>query len=217
MRLTHFGHSCLLVETADRRVLIDPGTFAQGFESAHDLDAIVITHQHADHLDQDRIIELRGHNPHALVVADPQSGGILATLGVPTITAQDGLDIVLGELTLTGVGATHAFNHDRVPSVTNVGVAIRAAGEPTLYHPGDAYDGQPGPVDVLAVPLNAPWAAVRDTIDFTRRVAPQTLVPIHDALLSASGRAMYLGHVGTHGGDLRVLDLAGSGTAESVS
>ena len=28
MRITHLGHACLLLEMADARVLVDPGTFA---------------------------------------------------------------------------------------------------------------------------------------------------------------------------------------------
>ena len=87
--------------------------------------------------------------------------------------------------------------------------------EPTLFHPGDAYDAEPGPIDVLAVPLNAPWTPVRDTIDFVRRLAPEGIVPIHDALLSPIGRKLYLTHVGTHGGeDLTLYDLAGQGSVE---
>ena len=32
MDITHLGHSCLLVESAGTRVLLDPGTFSHGFE-----------------------------------------------------------------------------------------------------------------------------------------------------------------------------------------
>ena len=74
-----------------------------------------------------------------------------------------------------------------VPRCTNVGVVLQADGEPSLYHPGDAYDGEPGEVDVLAVPLNAPWSKVAETIGFVRRVAPRQIIPIHDALLSEVG------------------------------
>jgi L-ascorbate metabolism protein UlaG (beta-lactamase superfamily) len=106
-------------------------------------------------------------------------------------------------------------NHDAVPRCTNVGVVLQADGEPTLYHPGDAYDGKPGDVDVLAVPLNAPWARVAETIAFVRRVAPRQIVPIHDALLSEAGRRLYLGHVEGYGGDdLIVHNLTGGGAAD---
>ena len=53
MRITHLGHACLLLEMADQRVLIDPGNFADDLGTVNDLDAILVTHQHPDHLDPD--------------------------------------------------------------------------------------------------------------------------------------------------------------------
>ena len=82
-----------------------------------------------------------------------------------------------------------------MPRIPNVGVVLRADGEPTLFHPGDAYDAEPGQVDVLAHPLNAPWAACRDSIAFVGRIAPRVFIPIHDALLSPVGHRMYSGHI----------------------
>ena len=99
-----------------------------------------------------------------------------------------------------------------MPQVGNVGLVIRA-GSGTLFHPGDAYDTRPDAVDVLAVPLNAPWCAIRDTIDFVRAVDPAVAFPIHDGLLNDEGRKMYLHHVDMAGPDgCTVVDLS-DGTA----
>jgi len=68
---------------------------------------------------------------------------------------------------------------------------------------------------VLALPISAPWAASRETVDFLRAVHPRVAVPVHDALLSAAGRAVYLRNVtslapeGTH-----LHDTGGSGVLE---
>lgn len=213
MRLRHMGHSCLLVEIADRTIVIDPGTWSSGFEDLTGLDAIVVTHQHADHLDRARFTALVAANPDATIVTDPQSAALLAADGLSVTAWDDHGTTQVGDVTLSAHGREHAFNHARVPHVANVGVVVSAVGEPVLFHPGDAYDAAPGMVDVLAVPINAPWTAVRDTIDFVRRIAPRSIVPIHDGLLSPAGRALYLQHVGTHGGDdLTVHDLAGQGS-----
>lgn len=212
MRLTHLGHACLLVEIADRRLLIDPGSFSSGFEQLTGLDAILVTHQHADHLDVGRFPALVKANPGAQVWTDPQTSDILREAGLRVGVLEQGTDFAVGEVAVSPRGAMHAFNHAGVPTVANVGVRLAAPGEPVFFHPGDAYDAQPGGVDVLGVPINAPWTAVRDTIDFVKRIAPTGFVPIHDALLSPTGRAMYIGHVGTHGGEeLAVHDLAGRG------
>ena len=199
MRLTHLGHACLLVETAEARILIDPGSFSSGFEGLRDLDAVVVTHQHPDHLDQDRLPDLLAHNRQAAVYADPQSAEIISGRSTDVIVLVEGEQHRVGAATLSPVGHQHAVIHPWVPCPANVGVVLRASGEPSLFHPGDSYDGQPSDVDVLAVPLSAPWAKVSETIDFVRRVAPGSIVPIHDALLAPAGRGMYLNHVRTYG------------------
>ena len=63
MRLTKFGHSCLLVEEGGDRVLLDPGSFSDGFEGLEGLTAVRVTHQHADHLDRERVRLVLDRNP----------------------------------------------------------------------------------------------------------------------------------------------------------
>ena len=118
MRLTHLGHSCLLVEAADTRVLVDPGGFSTGFEGLRDLDAIVVTHQHADHLDPARLADLARANPQARVLADPQSTALLTAQGFDADATRAGQEIRIAGLTLTGVGEWHAFNHDQMPTLS---------------------------------------------------------------------------------------------------
>ena len=77
MELTHFGHSCLLAEIGVARLLFDPGTFSHGFEGITGLSAILITHQHADHADPQRLPALVEANPGAALYADPQTAAQL--------------------------------------------------------------------------------------------------------------------------------------------
>lgn len=197
MRITRFGHAALLVEAAGQRVLIDPGAFSvpEVFE-LDELDAIIVTHQHADHLDRDKIAGLVDRNPTALRLSDPETA---ADVGL--FTWHTGGDVnEIGELTITGVGATHAEILPTIPRVANTGVLISAAGEPTLFHPGDSYSEIPGHVDVLALPLAAPWAKISETVDFARQIAPSTVFPIHDAGIAPVSYGIYWGHVAGHSG-----------------
>ena len=89
--------------------------------------------------------------------------------------------------------------HDQLPRVGNVGLLIAEKGGATLFHPGDSYAYAPAGVDVLAFPLNAPWARISETLDFLRRVAAPVELPIHDGLLNDAGRAMYLMHASKFG------------------
>ncbi|EWT01704.1 Zn-dependent hydrolase [Intrasporangium oryzae NRRL B-24470] len=195
MRVTHLGHACLLVSIADRRILIDPGNFSSGFEDLRDLDAIIVTHNHPDHFDPGPAGRVVRDNPNASVHTDPLTAEKLREEGLPARPTRQGEPFEVGDVTVHPVGELHAFNHPAMERIPNVGVVLRADGEPSLFHPGDAYDAEPGPVDVLAHPLNAPWAASRDSIAFVARIAPRAMTPIHDALLSDVGRRMYAGHI----------------------
>lgn len=222
MQITHLGHACLLVEVGGQRVLIDPGTFSDAaFEGVSELTAVVITHQHADHCDLERVPGLLADNPRAAVLAEPQTAEALAEagLGARTERMAAGETVRLGDgaVELTPVGERHAHIHPYVPQVGNLGVVLRAEGEPVLYHPGDALDGEPGEVDLLGVPVNAPWGKVAEMIEFVRRVQPRrAVIPIHDALLSPTGRGMYLKHIGDFGADggVPILDLQGRGATQ---
>jgi L-ascorbate metabolism protein UlaG (beta-lactamase superfamily) len=211
MHVTRFGHSAVLVESAGQRVLIDPGAFSapEVFE-LEGLAAIVVTHQHADHLDRDRVLGLIERNPTALRLADPETADQVDAFTQHT----DGDIASVREVSITGVGTTHAEILPVIPRVTNTGVLISAHGEPTFFHPGDSYASAPDGVDVLAAPLSAPWAKVSETVDFVRRVGPRTVFPIHDAGISALMYGIYWGHVGTHAG---VDDARQLGPSESVT
>jgi hypothetical protein len=77
---------------------------------------------------------------------------------------------------------------------------VTAPGEPTFFHPGDTYEHAPEGVDVLAVPLAAPWGKVSETVDFVRRVSPGVLFPIHDCTIAEAAYGIYWQHVANFGG-----------------
>ena len=211
MLITRFGHAALLVETESTRVLVDPGGFCDDAVFAlRDLDAIVVTHQHPDHLDTDRAPSLVEANPDALLVCDPETAG-LVTFGEWTINA-DGTEHCVGDLTLRGVGERHAVILPQIDRVANVGVTLTAGGT-TLFHPGDTYEYAPEGVDVLALPLGAPWAKLSETVDFVQRVAPTTVLPIHDLTIAEQAYGLYWAQVSTHGG---AADARKLGQAEST-
>jgi L-ascorbate metabolism protein UlaG (beta-lactamase superfamily) len=215
MRLTHLGHACLLVEVADARLLIDPGIWSPRAFDQRDLSAVLITHQHPDHVDQERLPELLRANPAAALFADPGTARLLRESGLDPEAFEEGDEVGFGTARVAGAGQNHALIHDDIPRISNTGVRVSAPGEPTLFHPGDALDAEPGPVDVLAFPVNAPWMRSREMTGFLRRFNAPHAVPIHDGLLSERGRTLYLTQAANLGGhDTQIRDLADGEPAE---
>jgi len=154
-------------------------------------------------------------NPQARLYAEPQAVAVMEEAGIGAEHAVAGTALTFGRVQVTPVGEMHALINEALPRVGNLGLVLRAAGEPSLFHPGDAYDGEPGQIDILALPLNAPWTASRDTIAFARRISPRFCVPIHDGLLNPIGRELYLSHVRSFGPqDMEVRDLADGSPAD---
>lgn len=190
MKLTHFGHACVLVETdAGARILFDPGTYSQGFETLTGLDAIVLTHEHPDHVDDARLPALREANADASLIGDEAAIAASGTARSGDVVV-DTAPIDVAGTRLTPTGYWHAVMHPDLPRSTNHGFVI----DGKVWHPGDSLDAANQPddhVDVLLLPLGGPWMKAADAIDFARAVAPRVIVPIHEAGLASVHQALH--------------------------
>jgi len=183
------GHACVMVEHDGGRLVIDPGSWSDRtvLDAA---DAVLVTHEHVDHVVPTDLLAALARRPHAHVWAP---GSVIDTLDAGGADLEGRLHRVRGGehfmaagLAVDAVGEWHAIVHPDVPRIHNVGYLI----EGTMLHPGDSLDVPARAVDVLLTPVGAPWLKVSEVIDFVRAVAPRFSVPIHDALLSPVGVAL---------------------------
>ncbi|MBA3457722.1 MAG: MBL fold metallo-hydrolase [Deltaproteobacteria bacterium] len=178
MQITHFGHSCVLLDTGAARLLIDPGSFASGFEPLTALDAVLVTHQHPDHLDVERLVPLLRANPAARLVVDGGTSGQVGDVDHEVVAP--GESVLVAGARVDVLGGQHAVIHPEIPVIPNNAYLV----DGTHLHPGDAFPEVPAPVDVLFLPTAAPWLKAAECVDHLRAVAPRTAVPIHQGLLA---------------------------------
>lgn len=180
MRIRKYIHSCLLVESNDTRILFDPGKFSflDGSvkpEQFRDLSAIVITHQHADHMDDQALKTITENNPAAVLLANAGIRDQLASLKVEVF--ESGTRAV-GGCTLKAIPAAHAALLNATPPPNTAYVL-----DDRLLHPGDSFDGALdvcNGIEMLALPVTAPWTTELGVAAFATRLRPKTVLPIHD-------------------------------------
>ncbi|WP_369359431.1 MBL fold metallo-hydrolase [Streptomyces sp. cg2] len=188
MELTKKTHSCVRIEKDGRTLVIDPGVFSEA-DAAVGADAILVTHEHLDHFDEERLRRGMEANPAAEIwtlasVADQISAafpGRVHTVGEGDTFTAAGFDVEVH-------GQLHAVIHPDIPRITNVGFLL----DGTVFHPGDALTVPEGrTVDTLLLPVHAPWNKVGEIIDYVRAVAPRRALDIHDSLLQDHARPAY--------------------------
>lgn len=208
MKLTKFEHSCLIVEKGDSAVVIDPGSFTTPLTDIDGVVAIVITHEHADHWTPEQLTRLLDRNPNARIFGPAGVAAMAEDFAVEVVTNGD--EIEVEPFSLKFFGEKHAVIHSSIPVVDNVGVLV----DDTLYYAGDSYTVPGVPVEVLAVPIGAPWLKIGDAMDYVLAVKPRHSLPVHEAVLSQIGKTMTHGRIEAMtvqgGGEFHPLDVGES-------
>jgi len=172
-------------------VVIDPGVFTQA-EAVDGADAVLITHEHPDH-----------YHPELLAACDATIHTIEAVAARIRADAPDLLERVtvvapderfdVG-VPVRAVGELHAVIHPELPRFDNSGFLLEL-GERKVYHPGDSLTGPGEDVDVLCLPVSAPWLKASEAVDFAREVAASHSLAIHDRVYSEAGLGIVDGHL----------------------
>ena len=182
MRLTRFTHACVRIERAGQALVIDPGTFSER-EAYDGVSAVLVTHEHFDHVDVDLLPSVLEQNPGLTVYAPAPVASRLSALGEAVVTVAVGDTLTVADFSVQAVGGEHAEIYQGLPGCANLGYIV----DGTVYHPGDALFVPPDPVPTLLLPVSGPWLKTAEMLDFVRAVRPQRAFPIHDALLSEIG------------------------------
>ena len=186
MQVTKREHACLVIEKADARLVIDPGSYTLPVDDALGVVAVVITHEHGDHWTTEQIARILEKNPDARIFGPAGVATAVARADADFVveTVEHGVTIEVEPFTFEFFGSTHAVIHESIPVIDNVGVLVNGS----VYYPGDSYTLPDRPVEVLAAPIGAPWLKVGDVMDFVIAVKPKSTIPVHEMVLSVIGK-----------------------------
>lgn len=210
-RITRLGHSCVLVELptrtgAVRRLILDPGNLTPSLAEVSDVDAVLVTHAHPDHIDPAQLAALARNRAFPVYGAKGLASH-LADAGVgDVIELEPGDHEVVGVPVRVGF-APHEVIHPELALPTNLTFEIGG-----VFAPGDAFAVPDRPVDVLLAPTGAPWMKLHETITYVAEVAPRRVIPVHDAGLAPAHRMLHtslMTKFAPAGTEVHVLDIGG--------
>lgn len=212
MKLTKHEHACVVLEKDGAKIVIDPGSFSSG---AADIiagtDAILITHEHFDHVNEAAINEALAARPELRVYAPSSLSGTFGAHADQFTAVAAGDEVTVASFAVKVHGSEHAVIHPDIPVIANVGYLV----DGDLYHPGDAYYAPEAPVSVLLLPTSGPWMKIGEAADYVRAVRPQQVIQIHEMLLSDIGLHLAGNLLGEQG--LTGLPLAQLAAGQSLT
>ncbi len=206
MRLTKFTHACVRLDDGDRALVLDPGVFSEVDEALDGASAVLITHEHVDHVDADRLRAALARDPRLRVWAPPSVAGSFADLGEQVVPVRSGESFDVAGFSVRAFGGQHALIHPAIPVVANLGYLV----DGTVYHPGDSFTVPDVAVPTLLLPTSAPWSKAAEVIDFAVAVRAPRTFQIHDSLVTDGYASIVEGHLNRiatpHGVEFRHLD-----------
>jgi len=183
MRFTKLGHSCVRLEKDGAFLVIDPGSFSDATAALAGAAAVLVTHEHPDHLDADAIRAALSSDSELTLWANQWICAQFREFGERVHEVQHGDALSVVGFSVHVYGQDHALIHKDIPLVVNTGFLV----EGEMFHPGDSYTVPEEPVRTLLLPISAPWLKAGEMIDYFREVAPARGYAIHDALLNDNG------------------------------
>jgi L-ascorbate metabolism protein UlaG (beta-lactamase superfamily) len=199
-RLRYVGHATVLLELDGVRLLTDPllrrrvahlwRTTRVDVEPLHDLNAVLVSHAHHDHLDLPSLERLGRELP--VIVPRGLAPLLRKHRFGHVVEVAAGEEIAIGGLTLRATRADHSGARTFSGGVTAGAVGYAILGSRRIYFAGDTelFDEMNGLVDGLDVALIPIWGwgpslgrgkhlDPKGAAEAIRRLRPRIAVPIH--------------------------------------
>ena len=181
MKITKYPQSCLLIETKDKRILVDPGTLKykeEYFEIWNNVDIILITHKHPDHCNTEVLEKL---NKDIKIYSTKEVQEEYKNLDINIIKENDMFKV--GDINIEVVHSVHGY----LPFLKgkeineNVGYIIDD-GENRLYTTSDTICFKNEyKADILCVPVMGHGLTMSafEAALFSKEVGAKLTIPVH--------------------------------------
>jgi L-ascorbate metabolism protein UlaG (beta-lactamase superfamily) len=173
MKITRRYHSCVELSEGQTSIIIDPGSFEVP-ENLAEVDAVLVTHIHPDHVDTEALTTARGRNPQLAVYGPAE---LADHVDFPFTTVRDGDTFTLGEFAVAVHESAHGAVTSSTPLPENLGFLLNGR----VLHTGDSFPELPD-VEVALVPVSAPWLKMLDVEDYLRTNRPTRFIGVHDGI-----------------------------------
>ncbi len=183
MKITKFGHCCLLIEEEKLRILTDPGDYNE-VPDVECVDIILLTHEHQDHIHVPSLEKILEKNPSAIIYTHEGVGKIVDKENISYTLISDGEEIIVKGVSIASHGKNHACICEGLAVVQNTGFLIANK----FFYPGDSFYNPGKQIEILALPVAGPWMKLEEAINYAKEIKPKVVFPIHDGMLRQDHR-----------------------------
>lgn len=183
MELIKYTHACVTLTSGDRKLVIDPGVFSEVSTALDGASAVLVTHEHPDHIDVDAMRAALERDDQLTLTAPTAVAAQFDAFGDRVTAAEPGQSLDVKGFSVRTYGGQHALIHPRVPMIANIGYLVDAV----VFHPGDSFVVPDVVPSILLVPVSAPWAKLSEVIDYVIALRAPRAVGIHEAIYSGAG------------------------------
>ncbi|MDD5720860.1 MAG: MBL fold metallo-hydrolase [Candidatus Pacebacteria bacterium] len=184
MKIKKLGHCCLVVETNGKKIMTDPGFYTEKEHMQEkNVDLILITHEHGDHIHVESLKEIIKNNPNVIIITNDGVGKLLKKAGIKYEVLKDKTLKDFSGVEIEACDCKHEEIYQDFGQVLNTGYFI----DKRFFYPGDSFCNPGKPVEILALPVAGPWANIKNAVNYALSINPKVCFPVHDGMLNHFG------------------------------